>query len=212
MPFSESVKFEARTRSNWRCCICHNEFVEIHHIIPQKENGPDTIENAAPLCARCHDIYGDNPTKRKQLREMRDAWWDQVSNEKKAILETPFKTIKPKNKSKVRKADEIAIYHAVIESDDFYKAANMIFDAVKFSQEHHPGAKRYLFIDIDEHRNELGGYDHDMFELQGYFLLRFMMPFLTELHMPLMSLKNPKEQNNDFPDRLTIFPEKDKYK
>ncbi len=51
-------------------------FVEVHHIIPQSDNGPDTLDNAAPLCAGCHSDYGGNPDKRKQIKEMRDFWYD----------------------------------------------------------------------------------------------------------------------------------------
>lgn len=49
MGFSEKVKEEARRKSGFRCVICQEPFVEVHHIIPQSEGGEDTIENAAPL-------------------------------------------------------------------------------------------------------------------------------------------------------------------
>lgn len=73
MAFSEKLKKEVRMKSDGKCAICHKPFVEIHHIIPQAENGPDTMENAIALCAYCHDVYGSNPTKRKQLKEARDS-------------------------------------------------------------------------------------------------------------------------------------------
>jgi HNH endonuclease len=69
-------KMEAKQRANFSCVICKEAFVEVHHIIPQSEGGKDTIDNAAPLCASCHDRYGGNPEKRKQIREMRDWWWE----------------------------------------------------------------------------------------------------------------------------------------
>lgn len=50
--------------------------VEVHHIIPQEENGPDTLDNACPLCGSCHNDYGANKEKRKQIREMRDWQWE----------------------------------------------------------------------------------------------------------------------------------------
>lgn len=57
------------------CCVCQNPGpLEIHHIIPQEENGADDIDNAAPLCPTCHGIYGANPKKRKFVRECRDNW------------------------------------------------------------------------------------------------------------------------------------------
>ena len=52
--------------------------VDIHHIVPQAEGGPDDIDNAAPLCQNCHARFGANPQKRKQICEMRDWWYDVV--------------------------------------------------------------------------------------------------------------------------------------
>lgn len=56
MAFSEKVKKQAREKACFRCVICHRPFVEVHHILPQAEDGADTLENAAPLCAECHDL------------------------------------------------------------------------------------------------------------------------------------------------------------
>ena len=76
MPFSEQVKSEAKRKSHFACVICHQAFVEVHHILPQAAGGSDDLTNAAPLCAGCHDLFGENPEKRKQIREMRDLWWE----------------------------------------------------------------------------------------------------------------------------------------
>ncbi len=76
LPFSDSVRTEARKRAHFRCVICHEPFVEVHHIVPESEGGPNTLDNAAPLCAGCHDAYGNNPDKRKQIKDMRDLWYD----------------------------------------------------------------------------------------------------------------------------------------
>lgn len=76
MPFSESVKLEVRRRAQLKCCICRDIGVEIHHIIPQANGGEDTVENAAPLCPSCHEKYGDNPKKRKFIREAREVWYE----------------------------------------------------------------------------------------------------------------------------------------
>lgn len=63
MPFSEKDKLEVKHKSAFRCCMCENftPSIQIHHIIPQEEGGADDIDNAAPLCALCHDSYGGNP-------------------------------------------------------------------------------------------------------------------------------------------------------
>jgi uncharacterized coiled-coil protein SlyX len=55
--------------------------VDIHHIVPQADGGSDDIDNAAPLCQNCHDILGGNPEKQKEIRQMRD-WWYEVCDEK----------------------------------------------------------------------------------------------------------------------------------
>jgi len=61
MPFTQKIKDEAKWGSAYRCCVCHDVFVEVHHILPEADGGPSTIENAAPLCAKHHDLFGGNP-------------------------------------------------------------------------------------------------------------------------------------------------------
>jgi HNH endonuclease len=67
------------------CCICHRFCgvkMEIDHIIQQAEKGPDTYENAIPVCFECHaEIHSYNlnhPRGRKfqpdELRAHREQW------------------------------------------------------------------------------------------------------------------------------------------
>ena len=44
--------------------------------VPQHENGPDTEDNAAPLCPSCHETYGANPKKRRLILGRRDLWYE----------------------------------------------------------------------------------------------------------------------------------------
>jgi hypothetical protein len=76
MAFSEDQKAAVRRLGHFRCCLCHAVGVEVHHVIPTADGGPDTDDNAAPLCPSCHDIYGANPVKRKFIREARDFWYE----------------------------------------------------------------------------------------------------------------------------------------
>ena len=80
MAFSELLKKRIREYAHNQCCICERVGIEIHHIIPQREGGADTEENAAPLCPSCHETYEDNPRKRKLIRERRDVWYKICSN------------------------------------------------------------------------------------------------------------------------------------
>ena len=81
MPFNEKIKLEVKRKAAFRCCRCHEIGIEIHHILPQAFGGEDNIENAGPLCSNCHTNFGANPEKRKELRQMRD-WWYEVVIEK----------------------------------------------------------------------------------------------------------------------------------
>ncbi len=77
MPFSESIKRKVKERAHYRCCLCRKNWVaDVHHILPESERGPNTEDNAAPLCANCHDLYGGNPDKRKFINENRDFWYN----------------------------------------------------------------------------------------------------------------------------------------
>jgi predicted house-cleaning noncanonical NTP pyrophosphatase (MazG superfamily) len=81
MAFSANLKLEVKKKAAFSCCRCHEIGVDIHHIIPRAENGTDTVDNAAPLCQNCHDRFGANAEKRKEIRQMRD-WWYEVVKEK----------------------------------------------------------------------------------------------------------------------------------
>jgi hypothetical protein len=76
MAFSDSLKLIVKKKAHFKCCLCQSLNIEIHHIIPQEENGEDTEDNAAPLCPSCHEIFGSNPSKRKMIREARDFWYE----------------------------------------------------------------------------------------------------------------------------------------
>jgi transposase-like protein len=78
MVFNEQIKKEVRQKAAYQCCRCRSFGVEVHHIIPEENNGPDTIENAAPLCPNCHNDFGNNQKKRKIIVEMRDWWYETV--------------------------------------------------------------------------------------------------------------------------------------
>ncbi len=81
MSFSEKQKLEVKKKAAFRCCRCHEIGIDVHHIVPQSDGGPDDIENAAPLCQNCHDRFGANSEKRKEIKQMRD-WWYEVVKEK----------------------------------------------------------------------------------------------------------------------------------
>jgi hypothetical protein len=77
MGFSQNLKREVKEKAAFRCCRCQNIGVQVHHIESESDGGPDTVDNAAPLCPSCHDYFGANPRKQKEIKHMRD-WWYQI--------------------------------------------------------------------------------------------------------------------------------------
>ena len=68
----------------------------------------------------------------------------------------------------------IALYHRVMRRENFEKAAKDLFDLLKGAQIQSPNCPRALFVDIDGHRNDQGGFDNDMYELQKEFGMGFL--------------------------------------
>lgn len=211
MPFSNRIKLEAKRRSAFRCCICYRFFVEVHHIVPQAEGGADTLDNAAALCSECHDLFGGNPEKRAQLREMRDLWWNTMEERARNLTrdddmsDCTIVSI-DKNPHGKLSARPTALYHRIFESDTFEDAVEKIWQLVRHAQILRPGAPRVLYLDIDGHRNSEGGFDEDMYELQKDFVLGAIGRYIKAAHMPLFSVRMPGPQLNDLPDDFYVVP------
>ena len=127
MGFSEKVKEEAKRKSDFRCVICQEPFVEVHHIIPQNEGDEDTIENAAPLCSRCHDLYGDNPAKRKQIPQMRDYWFEVMEKRNKEGLDALVPIASDPDRVNALRDKGIAIQHTVFAESKGIKEFILLF-------------------------------------------------------------------------------------
>ena len=91
------------------------------------------------------------------------------------------------------------------ENETFEDAASMLFGLISEAQKINPGKDRILYLDIDGHRNEEGGFDRDMLELQMEYMLGFLLKYLKEVVMPLARVKNKNKQNNDIPDKFFIL-------
>ena len=98
----------------------------------------------------------------------------------------------------------IAIYHRVMKRENFEVAAKDLFRLLVNAQKQSPDQPRVLYVDIDGHRNKAGGFVNDMFELQAQFGMGFLAQYFEEVHFPLYSIKNPKQQNNDIPEKLKL--------
>lgn len=86
-----------------RCCICHRFCgvkIETDHIEQAAEGGPDTIENAIPVCFECHaEIHSYNdkhPRGRKftpdELRRHKEQWLEFCKNRPEMFLHAARET------------------------------------------------------------------------------------------------------------------------
>ena len=105
----------------------------------------------------------------------------------------------------MKELENIALYHRVMRRENFEKAAQDLFKLLVDAQKKVPNKPRTLYLDIDGHRNAEGGFDEDMLELQKEFCLGFLFPYFTEIHLPLIDVKNSEEQSNDVPEKLEIW-------
>lgn len=85
MPFSKEIREQAIVESARHCAVCHKHKgvnVEVHHIIPEEENGPNTLANAICLCFDCHSDAGHYNSKhprgtklsRSELLKHKELW------------------------------------------------------------------------------------------------------------------------------------------
>jgi hypothetical protein len=104
----------------------------------------------------------------------------------------------------------VILYHRVFEREGFEDAAQALHKLTYDASQHFPGVGRYLYLDIDGHRNPAGGFDHDMFELLQEFLIGHLSRYLTEIHTPLYAAKaDPNRTQEDPPTELKIFATKE---
>lgn len=102
------------------------------------------------------------------------------------------------------KDKSICLYHRVMRRENFEVAANDLFKLLLSAQKTYANKTRVLYLDIDGHRNSAGGFDEDMLELQREFGMDFLLQYFTEIHFPLISVRNTKGQKNDIPEGLVI--------
>lgn len=118
---------------------------------------------------------------------------------------------RPKESRKQDGSNGILIYHDMLAQEDFTRCAQRIFEMVRAAQTSRPGARRFLLLRVQGHRNDAGGYDHDSYEIMRHFLMVYMSPYLSEIETPLYHIKNPHNQKNDVPDQLIVQDEKSEF-
>ncbi|MBJ7903992.1 HNH endonuclease [Streptomyces sp. DSM 110735] len=135
---------------------------------------------------------------------MNDSSQKPNSGQRSARLEGAQQAALPAGSESDEMVKGIALYHDMRVEEDFTKCATRLFSILKQAAAANPGAPRYLYLDIQGHRNTAGGFDADAFEIIQEFLLGFLGPYLTEISTPLYRVRNPGSQREDVPDVLNI--------
>lgn len=135
---------------------------------------------------------------------MNDSTQKPTPRQRSARPETAQGSAPPERSGADAKKSGIALYHDMRVEEDFAKCATRLFSILKRVAATSPGAPRYLYLDIQGHRNAAGGYDADAIEIIHEFLLGFLSPYLTEISTPVYRARNPEPQREDVPDVLTI--------
>ena len=106
---------------------------------------------------------------------------------------------------KSEKQDKVVGLYVSIKADNsFNDAARSLITLVAEAENLFPRKTRFLYLDIEGHRDEDGRFDQDMFELQTIFLFKMIMPYIKKVFMPLGQIENPAAQRNDVFTELSI--------
>lgn len=99
--------------------------MEVHHIQQEAEGGPDTFENAIPLCFDCHaNVKAYNPRHPKgimytesELKQHRDKWYAKIDSSSAIIAEPEIREIDKKTYFKLKEYLPNNIMHIIRDID-----------------------------------------------------------------------------------------------
>ncbi len=104
MAFPLSVRLEALVQCQRHCCLCHQRKhtrIQCHHIVPEADGGPDTLDNCLPLCPDCHaevmafnprHPFGGTPYHPEELKRRRDDWYAVVRQRSAGLVGNLIRT------------------------------------------------------------------------------------------------------------------------
>jgi HNH endonuclease len=126
MAFPDKEAQELLASCHRRCCICHRFCgfkMELDHILPKGDGGPDSIENAIAVCFECHaeiHAYNDkHPRGRKyrpeELKRHKAQWLDICKSSAQFLASIPPRTDVGPLQALI---DELEFNQSVAESAD----------------------------------------------------------------------------------------------
>lgn len=91
-------------------------------------------------------------------------------------------------KTKSKRNRGAAVYHRVYGREGLEQSCRILFELIQ-SAAWHIGGPIYLYLDIDNHQIEEGGFDSEMYALQVDFIAGILLgdsQAITEAHLPLL--------------------------
>lgn len=97
--------------------------------------------------------------------------------------------------------DAIVIYHSISAEHNANEALDELMQVIKYAQDVRPGCRRIINISINGHRNVDGSFSSMMTDLQLRLIPQRIVPYLSEVVMPLGTYLN-EHQDNEVPDQV----------
>lgn len=204
----EEMETNAKRKANNKCVICHKE-VELCYAIDDEKG--ITEDNIVPLCHLCAQKYLGNADIAKQIKQMRNYWYEQVERAIKQTGNVNILLTNEINEDDRLNRNRVAIYHVVYENEGLEESAKTIYNLIYSCQENNKGCERILYLDIDGHTDEYGRFDNEMLELQQNFIIETLLPYLYEIHLPIISIRNTELQKNNLPKEMHFISSKNEF-
>lgn len=198
----EDLEKIIKQKSDHKCVICHKEAEQIYAL---KETNEIIEDNMILLCHFCAHKYLGNKDTLKQIKQIRDYWYDQVERAIKEIGTTDILITKEDISTDRLNVNTVAIYHVVYENEGLEESAKTIYELLYSAQEKQPNDNRILYLDIDGHTDEYGRFDREMLELQQNFIIEIILPYFYEIHTPMLDIRNTEQQRNDIPKEMNFI-------
>ena len=96
MAFPEAAVAQLLANCKRHCCVCWRwcgSRIHLHHIVPRADGGPDTIDNAIPVCLDCHaEIESRSNMGRHfsqaELREHKRRWLEICHDQPGVVIQS----------------------------------------------------------------------------------------------------------------------------
>lgn len=198
----EEIENRVKQKSNYKCAICHKQAEQCYLIEEAREPIED---NMILLCHFCARKYLGNVEIAKQIKQMRNYWYEQVERVIQETGSTDILLTDEEIRTDKLNRNTVAIYHVVYENEGLEESAKIIYELLYAAQEKQPDYNRILYLDIDGHMDEYGRFDDEMVELQQNFIIETLLPYFYEIHTPIADIKNAELQKNDMPKEMTFI-------